>query len=63
MKISNNSLIINLDEAKYLASEPQTWKRDTLKDKKIAVAKAVKELMETVHQTNRNIVWDGHGEF
>lgn len=64
MKISNhNTLTINLDEAKHLASEPQSWNQDTLKDKKIALAKAAIELMQVLKRENVSIAWDGEGEF
>lgn len=62
MKISDNNITINLDEAKYLASQKQTWNQDTIEDKKIAVGKAITELMAVVNKSNRNIAWDGFGE-
>lgn len=62
MKISDNNITINLDEAKYFASQKQTWNQDTIEDKKIAVGKAITELMAVVNKSNRNIAWDGCGE-
>jgi hypothetical protein len=41
----NNQLVIDIDEAKYLAKKTPSWDGTSLMDAKIAVAKAVLELM------------------
>lgn len=41
----NNQLVIDIDEAKYLAKKTPSWAGDTLMDNKIAVAKVVLALV------------------
>ena len=64
MKISGseNTITVNIDEAKFLASQKPSWDGDTLNDKKIAVGKAIVDLMNTVNQENRNVAWGGSTE-
>lgn len=64
MKISGSekTVTVNVDEAKYLASLKPSWEGDTVQDKKIAVGKAIVDLMNTVNKENRNVAYGGSAE-
>lgn len=51
-----DELTIDLDEARYLAKQPVTW-GDSLMNKRIAVAKAVIELVDAAKKENSSIAW------
>ena len=57
-----NSLVIDLDEAKFLAKQNVSWDRNTVNDKKILAAKAVLELMEVARKNNSNIAYNENAD-
>jgi len=48
-----NQLVIDLDEAVYLAKQTVSWNGNTVNDKKIIAAKAALELIKTARKDNR----------
>lgn len=58
-----NEIVIDIDEAKYLAKQTVSWNGNTLQDAKIQAAKAIVELYNVAKSTHTNIAYGESTEF
>lgn len=58
-----NEIVIDIDEARYLAKQTASWNNNTLQDAKIKAAKAIVELYNAAKSAHTNIAYGETTEF